>query len=456
MKRFILTPFLIPEKPLTGRSLLAARLVSAGISLASLTMFLVALPARLEWLTRFSFGAERVLLEQTLLLNDPIHWLTSVFPYIALAIEIAVFLIYLLIAALLYRLRSREWLVLLTSAGLASFALHIIPTLNTWMLDNPELAFVGIILKSFGLGLSFLFLYLFPSGFYSPRWIRVFFLLWIVWAVLWLIYPDSIFSFQDPYNISLAGFVLLMAWWGIGIFAQLYRFVRVSGPVERQQTKYITFGATLVAIAYCLYVPLRQLMEHMPRHDLAEVIFQMVAPYVYLMLVAAIPITIALSILRYRLWDIDLIIRRTLLYSALTATLAVVYFASVVLMQSLLALAGVTQSAFVVVVSTLGIAALFTPLRQRIQYDIDRRFYRRRYDTEKILAAFASLASEQVDLDELSSRLLAVVEETMQPEFAGVWLAPLSIGGMPPEGVNDQRASQAPSLYGQFVKEDGL
>jgi len=456
MKRFVLTPILIPEKPLTGNSLLAARLVSAGISLASLTMFLVALPARLDWLTRFSFGAERVLLEQTLLLNDPIHWLTSVFPYIALAIEIAVFLIYLLIAALLYRLRSREWLVLLTSAGLASFALHIIPTLNTWMLDNPELAFVGIILKSFGLGLSFLFLYLFPSGFYSPRWIRVFFLLWIVWAVLWLIYPDSIFSFQDPYNISLAGFVLLMAWWGIGIFAQLYRFVRVSGPVERQQTKYITFGATLVAIAYCLYVPLRQLMGYMPRHDLAEVIFQMVAPYVYLMLVAAIPITIALSILRYRLWDIDLIIRRTLLYSALTATLAVVYFAGVVLMQGLLALAGVTQSAFVVVVSTLGIAALFTPLRQRIQYDIDRRFYRRRYDTEKILAAFAALASEQVDLDELSSRLLAVVEETMQPEFAGVWLAPLSIGGMPTKGVNDQIASQASSLYRQFVKEDGL
>jgi len=233
MKRFVLTPFLLPEKPLTGRSLLAARQVSAGISLASLTMFLVALPARLEWLTRFSFGAERVLLEQTLLLNDPIHWLTDVFPYVALAIEIIVFLIYLLNAALLYYLRSQEWLVLLTSAALMSFALHIIPTLNTWMLENPDLAFLGIILKSIGLGLAFLFLYLFPSGFYSPRWIRVFFLLWIVWALLWLIYPDSIFSFQDPFNISLVGFVLLMTWWGVGIFAQLYRYSRVSGPVER-------------------------------------------------------------------------------------------------------------------------------------------------------------------------------------------------------------------------------
>lgn len=437
MKRFVFTPILIPEKPLTGNSLLVARLVSAGIILASLIMFLVALPTRLEWLSRFSAGAARVLMEQTQLLNDPILGLTGVFPFIALVIEIAVFLVYLLIAILLYHMRSQEWLVLLTSAALASFALHIIPTLNTWMLENPDLAFVGIILKSIGLGLSFLFLYLFPSGFYSPRWIRVFFLLWVVWAILWLIYPDSIFSFQDPYNISLVGFVLLMAWWGVGIFAQLYRFVRVSGPVERQQTKYITFGATLVAFAYCLYVPLRQLMNSMPRPELAQVVFQIVAPYIYLIFVAAIPITIALSILRYRLWDIDLIIRRTLLYSALTATLAVVYFASVVLMQGLLAAAGVTQSAFAIVISTLGIAALFTPLRRRIQHDIDRRFYRRRYDTEKILAAFAALASEQFDLDELSARLLAVVEETMQPEFEGIWLAPLSMGGMPADEARE-------------------
>lgn len=456
MKRFVLTPFLIPEKPLTGNNLLAARLISAGISLASLVMFLVALPARLEWLTRFSAGATRVLLEQTLLLNDPIRWLTGAFPYIALAIEIAVFLVYLLTATLLYLLRSQEWLVLLTSAALASFALHIIPTLNTWMLENPDLAFVGIILKSIGLGLSFLFLYLFPSGSYSPRWIRVFFLLWIIWAILWLIFPDSIFSFQDPYNISLAGFVLLMAWWGVGIFAQLYRFVRVSGPVERQQTKYVTFGATIVAIAYCLYVPLRQLMNSMPRPELAQVVFQIVAPYIYLIFVAAIPVTIALSILRYRLWDIDLIIRRTLLYSALTATLAVVYFVSVVLMQGLLAAAGVTQSAFAIVISTLGIAALFTPLRRRIQHDIDRRFFRRRYDTEKILAAFAGLASEQFDLDELSTRLLAVVEETMQPEFVGIWLAPLSMGGMPADEAGENGSSQSADVYRQIAKEEGL
>jgi hypothetical protein len=132
-----------------------------------------------------------------------------------------------------------------------------------------------------------------------------------------------------------------------------------------------------------------------------------------------------------------LIIRRTLVYSALTATLAVVYFASVVLMQSLLAAAGVTQSAFVVVISTLVIAALFTPLRQRIQFDIDRRFYRQRYDIEKTLSAFTSLVSEQVDLDELSGHLLAVIEETMQPEFVGMWLAPVSLSAAPADETEE-------------------
>jgi hypothetical protein len=432
MKRVFLTPILIPDKPLTRRSLLVARLLSAGVMLASLVLFLIALPVRFDWLSRFSAGAERVLLERTLLLNDVIHSVTDVFPYVAMAIELGVMLLFFLIAAFLYRLRSHEWLVLLTAAGLVSFALHITPTLKTWMDAEPDLAVIGILFKAIGLGLSFLFLYLFPSGFYAPRWIRLFALLWVVWAVLWLLYPDSVLSFEDPYTIDLIGFVLLMAWWGTGIFAQLYRYWRVSGPVERQQTKYVTFGATIVAIAYCLYVPLRQLMLVLPRPDLADIIFHMIAPYVYLVLVAAIPITITLSILRYRLWDIDLIIRRTMVYTALTLTLAVLYFGSVVLMQVLfVAISGrstgspslvTLRSPLAVVISTLGIAALFTPLRKRIQNDIDRRFFRNKYDTDKTLEAFSASLREETDLDELSEGLLKVVTETLQPESVSLWM----------------------------------
>lgn len=440
MKDWILTPLLIPDKPLSGRNLLVVRALLIGVSLASLLMFLISLPARWNWLVAFSFGARRVLLEQTLLYTDFIINLTRVFPYIAIAIEIAVMVMCGLNAVLLFRLRSKDWLALLTAAGLVSFTLHITPALNTWMLANPNLAFIGIIFKSIALGLSFLFLYLFPGGFYAPRWIRVFILLWIVWAFLWLLFPQSFFNFRDPYSISLIGFVLLMGWWSIGIFAQMYRYYRVSGPVERQQTKLVTFGAAVVAFAYILFVPARQLMAYLPRPVLAEVAFYMVAPYAYLITVMLIPITITFSIFRYRLWDIDLIIRRTLVYSALTATLAVIYLGTVLLLQSLMFGWLSRVSGTVLVLSTLVVATLTNPLRMRIQRDIDRRFFRQRYDAEKALEAFSVVLNDEVDLDVLRDRLMVVVEETVQPAFVGLWMAPLS----PPATLLENEKPGAP------------
>ena len=132
---------------------------------------------------------------------------------------------------------------------------------------------------------------------------------------------------------------------------------------------------------------------------------------------------ITIAILRYKLWGIDVLIRKTLVYAVLTGLLALVYFSSVVLLQRLFgALTGIEQSTLAVVVSTLVIAALFTPLRRRIQNGIDRRFYRKKYDAQQVLARFAVTARDETDLDTLTGELAQVVQETLQPEQVSIWL----------------------------------
>lgn len=135
-----------------------------------------------------------------------------------------------------------------------------------------------------------------------------------------------------------------------------------------------------------------------------------------------IPLSIGVAILRYRLWDIDLLIRRTLIYGALTAMLALFYFGAVILLQQLFHLLTGQGSDLAVILSTLGIAALFVPLRSRAQRAIDRRFYRRKYDATHVLEAFGATVRDEVDLNRLTDELQSVVRETMQPEHVGVWL----------------------------------
>jgi hypothetical protein len=123
------------------------------------------------------------------------------------------------------------------------------------------------------------------------------------------------------------------------------------------------------------------------------------------------------------LWDIDVIIRRTLIYSALSAVLAAAYLGTVVLLQAASRLAtGQGQNSLVVVLSTLAIAALFGPVRSRVQSAIDRRFYRRKYDAARTLASFAASARDETDLDQLSTHLVRVIDQTMQPAHVGLWL----------------------------------
>jgi hypothetical protein len=203
------------------------------------------------------------------------------------------------------------------------------------------------------------------------------------------------------------------------------RYRRSRGDV-RQQIKWIAFAASLVALTYLIAIV--ALFIHP-----SEIWFAAGLPlwldlieYAALLSITSVPITIGFAVLKYRLYDIDLIINRTLVYGSLTGALALVYFGGVTVTQALFRnITGQEQlPQLVIVASTLVIAALFNPLRRRIQSFIDRRFYRAKYDAGKILEAFSVRLREETDLEALNEDLVEVVRETMQPAHVSLWLRP--------------------------------
>ena len=260
--------------------------------------------------------------------------------------------------------------------------------------------------------------YVFPDGRFMPHWIRWLALFMISFWVVNAISPSWPFS---TLFFSLIFFSLIAS----TIIVQVYRYRNVSTSREQQQTKWVVYGISIAAIgnlgtrllfAFVL-VPLSQGTLLIAALEVLLVTCSMLV----------IPPTLGIAILHSRLWDIDVIINRTLVYAVLTAILALVYFGSIVVLQSLVnVLTGQlslgSQSPLVIVASTLAIATLFQPLRRRIQAIIDRRFYRSKYDAARTLAAFSATLRDEVDLDQLREALLKVVQETMQPSHVSLWL----------------------------------
>ena len=206
----------------------------------------------------------------------------------------------------------------------------------------------------------------------------------------------------------------LMLFAGLAAVISLFvRFHRAMGN-ERQQIKWFAYAAALTLLwIFLIEVP--------PDGNRT---FETVTAVLSVLIVPSIPVGVGVAILRYRLYDVDLIINRTLVYAALTAALASVYVGGVVLLQTLFHALGGGESTLAVGTSTLTIAALFNPLRRRIQAFIDRRFYRRRYDAAKTLEAFSARLRDEVDLNALTNDLVGVVRGTVQPTHVSLWLRP--------------------------------
>jgi hypothetical protein len=264
-----------------------------------------------------------------------------------------------------------------------------------------------------------LFFYLFPSGRFVPRWTRWLALLYgVAFFGLWNFTP-----FGPPSWPPLLFNAAVLVVWGSFPMAQLYRYVYVSDRIERQQTKWVVFGVAIAIAGALTTIFTVGAAVDLPSERVGAKMLSMLLMDSFGLL---IPLSLGVAVLRAHLFDIDVVINRTLVYGSLSVMLALVYLGGVATTQALFGtITGQEQQPqLAIVISTLVIAALFNPLRHRIQFFIDRRFYRSKYDARKTLEAFSVKLRDETDLSALSDDLVGVVRETMQPAHVSLWLRP--------------------------------
>ncbi len=293
--------------------------------------------------------------------------------------------------------RSDDWLALLAAFVLVMF------NVGPWSNNNaPSVLALAYPAFALPLGLiSFLwdsalgvFLLLFPGGRLVPRWMGLILLLYLISAFLGSFpTPSSTFDANGPAWLGLP-FILVI--YGSIVYSQIYRYRRVSTPAQRQQTKWVVLG---VAVAIAVIIGILAFTFLIPSNANSYSFVDFLVTFIiWPAALLLIPLSIGFSILRYRLYDIDLLINRTLVYGTLTVSLAAVYFGLIFGLQALFQGMFHQNNSVAIVVSTLVIAALFRPLRHRIQAIIDHRFYRRKYDAAKTMAAFNATLRNEVDL----------------------------------------------------------
>ena len=329
------------------------------------------------------------------------------------------------VALLIFWRRSDDRMGLLVSLALLTFgtatfvstmealaALH-----SAWETPTSFLHFLGA--ASFGL-----FLYFFPDGRFVPRWTRWVALVWIGWQLPRYFFPDW-YLIPSPYSWhALINSAVWLGAFATAIYSQRFRYRRTASAAQRQQIKWVVFGISAALAVFVGTSLLLGVFAPEPTSPGTLLAYLVGNTFIGYLAILFIPTSIGIAVLRYHLFDIDLIIKRTLVYATLTVILAVLYEGTIVVLQNLFRALTGQESQVAAVASTLAIAALFEPLRRGIQGLVDRSFYRRKYDAEKTLVAFSAKLKYETDLLALNDELMGVVRETMQPAHVSLWLRP--------------------------------
>jgi hypothetical protein len=416
-----------PVTALRGGWLLLARVAWVAVAITALAIALFSVPSSFELYRTVCTAAPEVCTQRAVWQPTPegvralgdVGLSLDAYALLNVAIDKIGDLVWFAVGALIFLRRSDDRMALLTSLFLITFGTLAIDTTDAetlissqpaWWLPVRGVEIVGEVCSP-------LFFLLFPNGRFVPRWTR-----WL--AVAWLAFSVPQISFPELYSGSPAlesvSYLVFLGYVLSVTGALVYRYRRVFSSAQRQQTKWVVFGTTLgVAGTFPSQLPL----------DLGLVggdtpLVLLVLNMGFTLSLLLLPLSISVAVLRSHLFDIDVLINRTLVYGLLTAMLIGLYFGSIVVLQRVFVGLTGEQSTLAVVASTLAIAAVFNPLRGRIQSFIDRRFYRRKYDARKTLEAFSAKLRDETDLNALSNDLVGVVRETMQPTYVSLWLRP--------------------------------
>jgi hypothetical protein len=413
--------------PLSWDLLRGVWVVLVGLSAA---VHIIAIPIRLEqpWMlgwdewsqaeTEAAWDAAGLSLAQA---TSLFTWLDIFVPFLHLALALFIF----------WRKPKEKIAVLMASVFLLLSADSSVQLLKEGY-GYAWFSQVGLFLDVTSSVLPFMALFLFPDGKYKPGWVR-WVLVFLIGIQVWrLFYPQE---YEQSFLVVRGLTFLLLA------VALFQRYTRYSNQIQRLQIKWVIFSLVSILGSLGLYLIILMSMPSLKMPSPAGVMAYGLGSLLWMSFALVFPITIVIAIFRSHLWDIDLVIRRTLIYTVLTLLLAVIYLGAVAVLQTLFTTASAQNSPLGIVVSTLGIAALFNPLRHRIQAFIDRRFYRHKYNAEQALAAFAALARCETDISSLAYELNQMVSETLQPESVQLWLREKSERSPAPQRLEVPRES---------------
>ena len=410
-----------PSTTLRGRWLLLTRLAWVAVASIVIGFHVAGIPyAYARTINNLNF--DRLTTEQVRLFKN-VGLAPEFYAAYTVALPVGTMVVFTAIATVIFWRRAEDRMALFGAFMLVVFGGAAVTSDVTQALvaAHPALWFPVHLLDYLGQVAFGIFFYVFPNGRFVPRWTR-----WLAIAVALLYVPDIFFP---GLPLDLLDGPLFIGYLGSLVIAQVYRYRWVSSQMERQQTKWVVFGMAIAIVGVAM---LLTLTNYVPSFEPTGPLGRMAADTCIYGFIALIPLSIGVAILRSGLYDIDILINRTLVYGSLTATLVALYFGGIVLLQGVgsvvlqvpfRAVFGQT-STLATVGATLAMAALFTPLRRRIQSFIDRRFYRRKYDAAKTLEAFSAKLKDETNLDALSDDLVGVVRETMQPAYVSLWLRP--------------------------------